>query len=120
MGLKSSKKESVAATRASIEKELAKPRMSRSARITQQKLDTSRIPEQPSTTMTGIVDKIIPSPRPNKPEKAEISVEKAGRARCDLRIVNILTDENGDEVKLKKGVHVAVTVTIDPQTDNRK
>jgi len=29
----------------------------------------------------------------------------------DLRIENTLTDENGDDVKLKKGAHVDVTVT---------
>jgi hypothetical protein len=29
----------------------------------------------------------------------------------DLRIENTLTDEHGDEVKLKKGAHVEVTVT---------
>ncbi len=61
--------------------------------------------------MPGIVDKIIPSLGPNKPEKAEIVVEKSGRPHCELRIENTLNDEHGDEVKLKKGAHVEVTVT---------
>ena len=70
------KKRSVHATRASVKKEMAKPRMARSARITELNLDTARIPEQPSTIMSGIVDKIIPSPRPSQPEKAQIGVDE--------------------------------------------
>jgi hypothetical protein len=63
------------ATRASVEKEMAKPRMAKSARITEFSLDTARIQEQPSTTMPGTVNKIISSPRPSQPEKAQIAVE---------------------------------------------
>ncbi len=46
------------ATRASVEKEMAKPRMARSARITELNLYTARIPEHPS-----------------QPEKAQIAVD---------------------------------------------
>src|ERR1700731_3486219 len=95
---KKSNKESDNATRVSVKKEMAKPRMARSARITQLNLDTARIPEQPSTIMSGIVDKIIPSPRPSQPEKAQISVEGADRRYRSLRIENTLTDENGNDV----------------------
>jgi hypothetical protein len=59
--------------------------------------------------MPGTVNKIIP-PRPNRPEKAQIAVDRADHRHRDLRIENSLTDENGDEVKLKKGAHVVVTV----------
>jgi len=96
-------------TRASVKKEMAQPRMARSARIAQQNLDTARVPEQTSTTMSGTVNKIIP-PRPGRPEKAQIAVDRANHWHRDLRIENSLTDENGDEVKLKKGAHVEVTV----------
>lgn len=105
------------ATRASVKKEMAKPRMARSARIAELKLDTARIPEQPSTTMPGTVDKIIPSRPPNQPEKAQIAVDGAHHRHGDLRIENMLTDEHGDDVKLKKGAHVEVTVTT--QNANR-
>ena len=99
---------------ASVKKEMAKPRMARSARITELNLDTTRIPEQPSTTMPGTVDKIIP-PRPSQPEKAQITVDVTDHRHRDLRIENTLTDEHGDDVKLKKGGHVAVTVTAEPK-----
>ena len=112
---KNSKNEARNATHATVKKEMAKPRMARSARITELNLDTSRIPEQPSTTMPGTVDKIIPSPRPSRPEQAQIAVEGADHRYRDLRIENTLTDEHGDDVKLKKGAHVEVTVTAEPK-----
>ena len=113
---KKHKKEPGPPTRASVKKEMAKPRMARSARIAELKLDTTRIPEPPSVTMPGTVDKIIPSPRPSQPEKAQIAVDGTGHRHRDLRIENTLTDEHGDDVKLKKGAHVEVTVTAEPKT----
>ena len=109
------KKEPGNATRVSVKKEMAKPRMARSARITELNLDPTRIPEQPSTTMPGTVDKIIPSPRPSEPEKAQIAIGGAHHRECDLRIDSTLTDENGDDVRLTKGAHVEVTVTAEPK-----
>jgi hypothetical protein len=108
---KKAKREFGEATRASVKKEMAKPRMSKSARIAELNLDTARIPEQPSTTMSGTVDKIISSRRPSQPEKAQIAVDVTNHRHRDLRIENTLTDEYGDEVRLKKGAHVEVTVT---------
>jgi hypothetical protein len=108
---KKAKKELGEVTRASVKKEMAKPRMAKSARITQLNLDTARIPERPSTTMFGTVDKIIPSPRPSQPEKAQIAVDGADHRHRDLRIENTLTDEHGNDMRLKKGAHVEITVT---------
>ena len=113
---KKTRKKTGNATRISATKEMAKPRMARSARIAELKLDTGRISEQPSVTMPGTVDKIIPSPRPSKPEKAQIAVDGADQPHRNLRFENTLTDEHGDDVKLKKGSHVEVTVTVEPKT----
>jgi len=44
------KKEPADETLARVKKEMAKPRMAKSARIAQLILDTARIPEQPNTT----------------------------------------------------------------------
>jgi hypothetical protein len=109
------KKERGNATHASVKKEMAKPRMAKSARIRELNLDTARIPDQPSTTMPGTVDKIIPSPRPSQPEKAQISIDGPDHQYRDLHIENTLTDEHGDDVRLKKGAHVEVTVTAEPE-----
>ena len=98
---------------------MAKPRMARSARIAGLNLDTARIPEQPSATMPGTVDKIIPSLRPSQPEKAQIAVHGADHRYRDLRIENTLTDEHGDDVKLKKGARVEITVTAAKDVNRR-
>jgi hypothetical protein len=103
------------ATRASVRKEMMRPRTSRSARIGALKLDASRNPEPPSTTISGTVDKIIPSKSSHKPEKAQIAVNKSEHGHRNIRIKNELTDEHGDEVKLKKGAHVDVTVAAEPK-----
>jgi hypothetical protein len=113
---KKSKNEPSNATPASVRKEMAKPRMARSAKIAELNLDPARIPEQPSTTMPGTVDRIIPSRVPSRPGKAQIGVDGADRGYRDLRIENALTDEHGDDVKLKKGAHVEVTVIAEPKT----
>ena len=113
---KKSRKKIGNVTRASVTKEMAKPRMARSARIAELKLDTARIPEQPSTTMPGTVKKIIPSPCPSQPERVQIAVDGGDRRHRNLRFENTLTDEHGDDVKLKKGAHVEVTVTAGPKS----
>ncbi|HEY4978601.1 MAG TPA: hypothetical protein VII25_05495 [Candidatus Acidoferrum sp.] len=105
------RKESNAETHAGVKKEMARPRMAKSAREAELNLDITRIPEQPSTSMPGAVTKIIPSPRPSHPENARITVSGPDRRTQDLRIENTLTDKHGDEVRLKKGAHVEVTVT---------
>ena len=66
--------------------------------------------EKPNVTLPGKVEKIIKSPDPSEPEKAEISIEGADTLYQEIRIENSLTDENGDEVHLKKGAQVEVTV----------
>jgi hypothetical protein len=112
---KKGKKKSDNSTRASVKKEMAKPRMARSATIAERNLDTARIPEQSSTTLPGTVDKIILASHSSKSERAQIAVEGADRSHRDLRIENILTDENGDDVRLKKGARVEVTVSTEPE-----
>ena len=102
-------------TRASVSKEMAKPRMARSARIAELKLETARIPEHPRTTMPGTVKRIIPSPRPSQPEKAQIAIDGADHSYRNLLFENTLADEHGDDVRLKKGAHVEITVTEDPK-----
>jgi hypothetical protein len=107
------------ATSASVAKEMAKPRTARSARIAELNLDTTRIPESPSIVMPGTVEEIIPS-SPTQSEKALIAVDGADHRPQDLRIENDLTDEHGDDVKLKKGAHVDVTVTAEAKTATTK
>jgi hypothetical protein len=71
--------------------------------------------EKPKTTRPGTVEKIIKSPYPQEPEKAEIAVEGADHLYREIRIENALEDEKGNKVKLKAGAHVNVTVEADPK-----
>jgi len=47
------------------------------------------------------------------PEKAEVSVEGADELYREIRVENTLTDENGNEVSLKPGAQVDVTIEAD-------
>ena len=71
---------------------------------------TEKPTEKPNVTLPGTVEKIIKSPDPSEPEKAQISVQGGDPLYQEIRIENSLTDENGDEVSLKRGAHVEVTV----------
>ena len=66
--------------------------------------------EKPNVTLPGTVEKIIKSPDPSEPEKAQISVKGGDPLYQEIRIENALKDENGDPVRLKKGAEVDVTV----------
>jgi hypothetical protein len=70
--------------------------------------------EKASTTLPATVEKIIQSPAPSIPEKAQIVVEGADHLYRELRIENTLTDENGDHVRLKQGADVEVTIEAEP------
>jgi hypothetical protein len=94
---------------------MARPRMTRSARIAQLKLDVARPPEAASTTMPGTVVEIIPSRLPGEPDSAQIVLDVEEKLHRHFRIENSLTDEHGDDVKLKKGEPVEVTVTAEDE-----
>jgi len=76
--------------------------------------------DKPSTTLPGTVEKIIKSPYPSEPEKAQIAIEGADHLYKEIRIENTLTDENGNEVRLKPGAEVEVTVEADPEHTTAK
>lgn len=76
--------------------------------------------EKPSTTLPGVVQKIIPSPHPSVPEKAEIEVKGADDLYREIRIDNTFTDKDGDKVGLKKGAEVDITIEADAKDAIKK
>jgi len=78
--------------------------------------------EKPSTTLPGTVEKIIKPPHPSMPEKAQIAVEGTEDLYREIRIENVLKDENEQEVALKEGAPVDVTIAADEEhtTKNEK
>jgi hypothetical protein len=84
-----------------------------SPRSSKPETTTLKNKKNPKTTKPGTVEKIIKSPFPQEPEKAEIAVEGADHLYREIRIENTLEDENGNQVKLKVGAQVEVTVEAD-------
>jgi hypothetical protein len=71
------------------------------------------MPEKPTVTLPAKVEQVIPPISPDEPEKVQIAVEGGDALYREIRIQNTLTDENGDEVRLKEGAEVEVTVEAD-------
>jgi hypothetical protein len=80
--------------------------------------------KKPRTTKRGRVKKIIKSPDPSVPEKAEVEIHGADDLYKEIRIENELEDERGKKVKLKEDAPVDITVEADknattPDTDKK-
>jgi hypothetical protein len=71
--------------------------------------------DKPSTTLPATVEKIVKSPSPNVPDKAQITVEGADHLYRELRIENTLVNKNGETVHLKEGAEVEVTIEAEPE-----
>jgi hypothetical protein len=71
--------------------------------------------KKPRTTKHGRVKKIIKSPGPSVPEKAEVEVHEADELYKEIRIENVLEDEHGKKVKLKEDADVDVVVEAEPK-----
>jgi hypothetical protein len=76
--------------------------------------------EKPSTTLPGTVEKIIKSPDPQVPEKAQIAIEGAEHLYREIRIDNVLKDPDGEKVALKQGAEVEVTIEADKEDTLKK
>jgi hypothetical protein len=73
-----------------------------------------------TTTLPATVEKIIKSPHPAIPEKAQIAIEGADHLYKEIRIENTLTDENGNKVALKPGSEVEVKIEAPPEALTEK
>jgi predicted DNA-binding antitoxin AbrB/MazE fold protein len=68
----------------------------------------------------GTVLKVLKPIVPKEPEKAEISVHEADDLYREIRIENVLTDENGEKVRLKPGAEVDVVLEADTDATTKK
>jgi hypothetical protein len=73
-----------------------------------------------AVTLPGVVKKVIPPIHPSMPEKAEISVEGADDLYREIRVENTLSDDSGNEVGLKPGAEVQVTIEADADATKPK
>jgi hypothetical protein len=76
--------------------------------------------EKATVTLPGTVEKIIPPVTPDAPEKAQIAVEGAEDLYKEIRVENVLQDKSGNEVGLKEGAKVEVTIEAEPNATKPK
>ena len=76
--------------------------------------------DKPSTTLPGTVQKIIKSPNPDQSEQAEIVLPDAEPLYQEIRVENTLEDKQGEEVGLKPGAPVDVTIEADAKHTEKK
>ena len=68
----------------------------------------------------GTVQKVIKPIDPRDKEKAQIDIREADDLYREIRVENVLTDEDGDTVSLKPGAEVDVIVEADTDAINIK
>jgi hypothetical protein len=76
--------------------------------------------DKPSTTLPGTVEKIIKPIDPREPDKAQIDIEAAEDLYREIRIDNTLKNSKGEEVSLKEGAPVDVTIEADKKDTTKK
>ena len=70
--------------------------------------------------LRGTVQKVIKPSIPSQPEKAQINIHGADDLYREIRVENVVTDENGKEAQLKPGAEVDVIVEADSSATTKK
>jgi hypothetical protein len=73
-----------------------------------------------NVTLPARVEKIIKSAHPGEPEKVEIHVLGGDPLYEEIRVDNSLTNKEGEEVRLKQGAEVKVTVEASAKATSPK
>jgi hypothetical protein len=70
--------------------------------------------------MRGSVQKVIKPVVPGEPEKAQIGVEEADDLYREIRVENVVTNEKGEQARLKPGARVDVVIEADTDATTKK
>lgn len=70
--------------------------------------------------LQGTVQKVINPTIPSQPEKAQIGIEGADELYREIRIENVVTDDKGEQARLKAGAQVDVIVEADSSATLKK
>jgi len=73
-----------------------------------------------NVTLPARVEKIIKPADPSEPEKVEIHIVGGDPLYEEIRVDNSLTNKEGEEVSLKQGAKVKVTVEASAQASSPK
>ena len=70
--------------------------------------------------LRGTVQKVIKPVIPSEPEKAQIDIAGGDDLYREIRIENVVTDENGEKARLKPGADVDIIVEADSSATLKK
>jgi hypothetical protein len=73
-----------------------------------------------TVTLPGTVEKVVKSLDSDQPDKAQIAVDGADHLYREIRIANSLQNEKGEEVELKPGAVVDVTIEAPADATTKK
>jgi hypothetical protein len=68
----------------------------------------------------GIVEKVIKPAFPSETEKVQIDIKEADDLYREIRVENVLTDEDGERTRLKAGGKVDIVVEADSDATMKK
>ena len=83
-------------------------------------MDSPDEKDKPNTTLPGTVEKIIKPFVPSEPEKAQIQIEGGEDFYREIRVKNSLQNEKGDEVAIREGAPVTVTIEAEKKDTIKK
>ena len=69
--------------------------------------------------LCGTVQKVLKSSHSRDPEKVEIRIDEADDLYKEIRVENVVKDENGEEFQLNPGAKIDVVLEAD-SNDTRK
>jgi hypothetical protein len=72
--------------------------------------------EEDAWHRTRVINPVVPG----ETEKAQISVEEGDDLYREIRIENVVTDENGKKARLKAGADVDVVIEADSNATTKK
>jgi hypothetical protein len=70
--------------------------------------------------LNGTVKRIIKPYSPHEPEKAEVDIHEADPLYREIRVENVVTDENGEKRQLRQGAKVDVIIEADSDATTSK
>jgi hypothetical protein len=70
--------------------------------------------------LLGKVDKVVKSPLPGEPEKAQITIAEADHLYREIRVQNVVTDEDRKKASLRTGEEVDVIIEADSTSTTKE
>ena len=70
--------------------------------------------------LPAIVEKVLKPVTPTEPEKAQINIQGADELYREIRVENVVSDENGGTARLKPGAKVDIIIEADSDATTKK